>query len=448
MTIEEALEITQSVLEQGRLNKIQEIVFRQAWQGQSYQEIATSAGYEVGYVTDVGSKLWQLLSKAFNRKVTKYNLQGVLKQMYAAKHTAKETPAVFIEAWLQAAAEEKTAQRYWKWGEVVDTSVCYGRTAELAALKQWIVQDCCRLVTILGMGGIGKTTLAARAVEEVQDEFKFLIWRSLRNAPPVTEFVKEMILFFSNQQEVDPLRTLESQIACLMENLRHHRCLLVLDNGESILRSGERAGRYRPGYEPYGQLLRRIADERHQSCLILTSREKPIGLAAKEGETLPVRSFQLAGLQMLAAQQVLKAKGLVAAEAEFSKLIEYYAGNPLVLKIAATTIQSLFDGEIYKFLEHGIGVYGDIWELVDQQFNRLTTLEQQLMHQLAKNPKWMTLSNLFKEAKPEISYRELLEALESLQKRSLIQKNGAKFIQQPMIREYVAGLADIYSNPI
>jgi hypothetical protein len=37
-------------------------------------------------------------------------------------------------------------------------------------------------------------------------------------------------------------------------------------------------------------------DERHQSCVLLTSREKPIGWTAKEGKALPVRSLQLNGL--------------------------------------------------------------------------------------------------------------------------------------------------------
>jgi hypothetical protein len=41
-------------------------------------------------------------------------------------------------------------------GEAIDTSVFYGREEELAILKQWIVKDHCRIVTILGMGGIVK----------------------------------------------------------------------------------------------------------------------------------------------------------------------------------------------------------------------------------------------------------------------------------------------------
>lgn len=71
MNVEEALEIVQTVVEQGSLSKVQEIVFRHCWEKQSYTEIAVNSGYEVGYIRDVGCRLWQSLSKAFGKKVTK-----------------------------------------------------------------------------------------------------------------------------------------------------------------------------------------------------------------------------------------------------------------------------------------------------------------------------------------------------------------------------------------
>ncbi len=335
MNVEKALETVQNIFYQGCLSKVQEIVFRQSWEGKSYQEIASDSGYKVGYITHVGSKLWQLLSKTFGKKVTKRNFQGVLKQQYIVKSANPGTGSVFVEEWPQlrsvsnlSNAEQITTLQYQDWGEAIDVSIFYGRAAELAALNQWVVNDRCRLVALLGMGGIGKTALAVRIAEQVQGEFKYLIWRSLRNAPPVKELLTELILFFSHQQEANLPETIESQISRLMEYLRSSRCLLILDNGESILRSGEYAGRYCAGYEGYGQLLRRVADERHQSCLILTSREKPIGLTAREGETLPVRSLQLAGLRQAEAQEILKAKGLISTEQKSRKLIEYYTGNP------------------------------------------------------------------------------------------------------------------------
>jgi predicted ATPase len=51
------------------------------------------------------------------------------------------------------------------------------------------------LVALLGIGGIGKTALAAKLAEQVKDEFDFLIWRVLRNTLPVTELIAELLMF-------------------------------------------------------------------------------------------------------------------------------------------------------------------------------------------------------------------------------------------------------------
>ncbi|NMG07932.1 AAA-like domain-containing protein [Brasilonema sp. UFV-L1] len=79
MNVEEAIAILDTFLEQ-RLNNLQEVVFRKAWEGQTYQEMAEGAGYDANYVKDVGSKLWKLLSQALEEEVTKSNFRSVLRR--------------------------------------------------------------------------------------------------------------------------------------------------------------------------------------------------------------------------------------------------------------------------------------------------------------------------------------------------------------------------------
>ncbi|MHC5718885.1 MAG: NB-ARC domain-containing protein, partial [Nostoc sp.] len=150
--------------------------------------------------------------------------------------------------------EESLAVKHRDWREAIDVSVFHGRTEELATIKRWIVDEQCRLITVIGMGGIGKTALSVKAAQMVEDEFDYLIWRSLRNAPPVQELLADLICFVSGQQETNLSESVDGKISQLLEHIRKKRCLLILDNAESILRSDQTTGAYRPGYEGYGQL--------------------------------------------------------------------------------------------------------------------------------------------------------------------------------------------------
>jgi len=228
-------------------------------------------------------------------------------------------------------------------------------------------------------------------------------------------------------------------------------CLLLLDNAESILREGDRTGSYREGYEGYGQLLRCVGETPHQSTVLLTSREKTRGLTTKEGEKLSVRVLQMTGLPTAAGREILQARGdFSGSEFEWRLLIEHYGGNPLALKMMAPIIQDLFNSNISKFLEllkQSPLVFDDIRNLLDQQFNRLSDLEKEVMYWLAINREPMTLTELQAEFVLKLRESEILETLASLQRRSLIDKRPSGFTQQPVIMDYVgeklAGMAHL-----
>ncbi|BAY73560.1 WD-40 repeat-containing protein (plasmid) [Trichormus variabilis NIES-23] len=326
------------------------------------------------------------------------------------------------------------------WGDSSFISVFYGRKEEVTILEQWIVDERCQLVALLGMGGIGKTALSIKFAQQIQEEFEYVIWRSLREAPPAKTILTQFLQFLSEEQEteVNLPESLSDKISRLIYYLRTHRCLLILDNAESILRYGSRAGQYQEGYEEYGEIFRRLGEATHQSCLVLTSREKPKEVALLEGKLLPVRSLKLNGLNVAEGQKILKLKRLSAAEDEWKAMIECYGGNPLALKIVATTIEDVFAGNVTEFLQQNTFVFGDIRDILTQQFERLSNLEKEIMYWLAINCEPVSLSELQDDILSPVSQRKLLEALESLIRRSLVEKSITSFTLQPVVMEYIA----------
>jgi WD40 repeat protein/DNA-binding SARP family transcriptional activator len=323
------------------------------------------------------------------------------------------------------------------WGEAPTVYAFYGRQAEVAALTRWLVRDHCRLVAVLGMGGLGKTALATTVARALVDQFDYVLWRSLLNAPLLDEILRPWLQFLSAHTLTDLPDSLDGQLALLFGYLRQHRCLLVLDNLESLLQQNGRAGQFRPGYEGYGQLILRMGQSEHQSCLLLTSREQPRGMDRLEGSTPAVRSLQLAGLAADSGQALMQARGLSGPSELSTALVERYSGNPLALELMTCTIQELFDGDLATFLGQEVPIFDDIREVLDQQFVRLSALEREILVWLAIEREGIPVETLAENFARPPSRRTLLEALRSLRRRSLLEKNVAGFTLQNVVIEYL-----------
>ena len=347
-------------------------------------------------------------------------------------------PLTAIQEPEQATSEKNRSEPKVDWGEAPHIGQFYGREQELAELEQWIVEDRCRMVAVLGMGGIGKTALLAKVTEQVKDEFEYIFWRSLQNAPPLEGILQKCIQFLSDQQRIDLTEDIDDQITLLMQYLRDHRCLFVLDNIETILQAGNRASQYSEGYEGYGKLIRRIGEMQHQSCLLLTSREKLSEVVQLEGRISPVRSLPLAGLEQEQGQELLKDQGLFGSDEDWADLIHLYAGNPLNLKLASESIREVFKGDVARFLKQGKAVFGDIRDPLDLQFNRLSEREREIMYWLAIEREAVSLEVLREDIMHPVSQGDLLVAVGSLRRRFMVETSGtAQFTLQPVILEYV-----------
>jgi WD40 repeat protein len=307
-------------------------------------------------------------------------------------------------------------------------------------LKQWLINDTCRLVGIIGVGGIGKTMLAKKLARELIDQFEYIFWRSLVNSPPLVEVLHDCILLLSDYQEAYLPEHPDQAYRLLLRYLQQHRCLIILDNVETILRSGERAGEYRDEYQDYGQIIRMVGETDHQSCLVVTSREKPkdllsleIAVKTRQG----VRAYPLQGVFPDEVREVVEEMGIAATASELTTLIKRCSGNPKILEIVIPNIHQYYQGDVSAFLEAETIAFGEVKDIMQQQFGRLSLYEQEIMYWLAIEREPISL-NILRERIIDLEHRlALIDTLNSLTARSLIEHVDGAFFLQNAIMEYV-----------
>lgn len=412
-----------------------------------------------GHERDEAEAIWKQADESAARRKSLFD-QAWFDRLLA-RHGDGDT--VGVRAAVSALTDQESLHNT-DWGEAPDASVVYGRERELATLQQWVLKDRCRVVLLLGIGGIGKTTLATRFAQNVASHFDFVVWRSLRYAPSLQDLLADCISALTEDQLPPILQSVEHAIKLLVDRLRARRCLLVLDDVESLFEAGSLAGGYRPEHGGYRLLFQRLGETQHQSCVLLTSREMLRELEPMEGKHAPVRALQVRGLDRSASQQLLEDRDLFGTPEDWDDLVQHYAGNPLALKIVAATVRDLFGGDLAASIAayKRASVTNDltIEQVLADQFQRLSSEEQTVLRWLAIEREPVGLDELRSDlAGAPPAMVDLLTSLRSLLRRSLVERSerGAIFTLQPEVLEYVtrqlvtevcAALTDFDLKPI
>jgi len=328
------------------------------------------------------------------------------------------------------------------------------RTKELDILKATIVNSDITAISIVGLPGIGKTSLISQLIRQLHTEntcFTAVVWQSLESAtgkaPPFDRIIDSLLFTLSNG-DITAENDCGKKTENLLKILREKPCLLVFDRAETLLKTGEAkaAGYFADNCAEYAWLFKQLLETEHQSKILFTSRES----LAELPPTL-TREILLNGLNQDAAITLLKSFNLTGNEEELAELSARYQGHPKALQLVAALIRddAEFQGNVGKFLQDRDWLLiRDIEKLIDEMIVRLSEIEQTCLSRISvyQTSEYPLSFAAIATQMPEVSKYELKENIilalkrrqllyydyqrESYQLHPLVQEKGDRLLNQ------------------
>jgi hypothetical protein len=424
------------------LDDVQKAVITGVYQGKTYDEIADHCKRSESRVRNIGRQLWQILSTQLGEDVNKYNFRSTIERIYIKSsqvigvgnhhefNFCSQTLYQSHKDNQQNQPKSKPTSNYHDLSLAPKLTNFYDRTTELQTLSRWLIDQNVHLVSVLGLSGIGKTTLVKQFVDLNLQNFEVVIWKNLKLSQSLDGIINEII----TGVERDSIQT-DNKLTQFFNFLRQQRCLIVLDDFQELFIKGELAGEFKTESKNYQNLLTTIANIEHQSNFILISQEQCQEMVSPDEELYPIKCLELQGLDNT---KIFKKWGLEDDEF-WAELSDIYGENPVYLKDIANLIKSIFGGKVADFLkEDSLVVTKDIKSRLTELFKRLSSTEQEILLQLSKFDVPVSREDLRQSL--SLSSMDLMNGLRSLGQRYLLQRiEGEKvlFDLSLVIREYV-----------
>ena len=294
-------------------------------------------------------------------------------------------------------------------------------------LSLLLSSDCASIVAILGLGGIGKTSVAYAISKQLlrYPHYEHIVWI---HHDPLTlsgrTLSKEATLL-NIMLKLAALPHIAAQKLTSMERdnrirfvLKEHSHLVIIDNIEEK--------------EVIAHLYEKLPTLANPSRFLITSR-------VQVPSNLPVYSYQLPELSQVHSFELLRYVGQQSnlrsiANADESLLQPIYkavGGNPLALRLAVgmllsypydIVIQSLSNGKLKQTKYLYERIYRNLWK-------RLTTIQKHILQTMLLNPNGVSGGQLcdmagitdesaFWEAADDLIARSLLQVSGSIQSRN------------------------------
>ncbi len=431
---------------ESNLTPIEKTILTGVWQKQAYLLIAKDAHCSESKIKQEASKLWRKLGKALGEHINSDNVRREVERKYRVSQGHNFGYCVQVNEGNINICDKSlpivnNPQEHFKPPQpkhqtpIIDLTKApelnynYGRISEISTLKEWILENKTRLITIYGLSGIGKTALTLKLISEIKTEFDYIIYRSLDHLPQLITLKDELKQFFSQSQ--NPLPE-------IIDYFSSSRCLVIIDDVDNIFQFGNLAGQYLTEYKDYSKFFHKIATSSHQSCLILISSAKPPDIETLEIQNKYTKTLYLQGLGE-DAKVILRDKGL-KDEDKWDELITLYQGHPGWSNIIILTIIEFFNAKVSRFLTANDDLFlGDIEALLENNLERLSESENKVITWLATQNEPIDIFQ--KPTDIELSNARFLQIIQSLTRRCLVEKvlekEGVKFQLNSLFKTYM-----------
>ncbi|OIP68831.1 MAG: ATPase domain-containing protein [Oscillatoriales cyanobacterium CG2_30_40_61] len=443
MTITEVLQLVDQLVQKKtgeHLDDLEKAVVQGLWQGKTYNQIADECGYDSkNYIGDISRKLFKVLSEQIGENVNKSNFSWTIERAKNSQFFGLVNGNV---TWCPFSPQndqnpsindqDKTSKSRGYHDLTIAPKIThfYDRTTELNTLSHWLIDQNTRLTSVLGLSGIGKTTLVKQFVDLNLQHFDIIIWKNIKLSPSLDSILTEILT------SINPDSVLtDNKLTQILNLFRDQKCLIILDDIQELFIKEKSAGQYKSEYRDYQPFLTMITETEHQSSLILISQEKCQEMISLDEELYPVKCLDLEGLDSI---EILKNYGLQDQDS-WSTLIQLYEGNPVYLKDIASLIKKIFSGKVSEFLqENSLIITEGIKSRLNQIFERLSLIEQQIIIELSQDNHPVSREDL--RERLSLSSMDLINGLDSLTKRYLIkiiESDQVLFSLSPVVREYI-----------
>ena len=412
------------------LDDLQKKIIEEIFRGKTYRQIADIYDYDEGYIGDESRQLFKILSEQLGEDINKSNFCWTIERVTNSKISQISKILNFENNiknnninWCPKHQKEKQQNNNIDNSNKSEYDLTlapqiikfYNRETELKTISNWIFNQNIHLISILGLSGIGKTTLVKKFVDLHLDKFEVMIWRSLKYPKSLNLLIDDLLNICKQEAQ----ENMNNKLKQLFNILNEKKCLIILDDVHNIFVSGQFAGKYQSEYQDYQNFFTMITETQHQSNVILISQEKCQEMISLDSELYPIHSLELSGLNN-AATEILKNQGLNNEET-WLNLINLYESHPRYLQYISILIKDVFQGEVAEFIkENSLILTEDFKTLFDLMWMRLSDVEKEILLKISQNDQPISRDEI--KQLLSLSSMDIINGLQSLTRRFLVSK--------------------------